>query len=102
MLANRVDARLGSVTSRFEHFHEWKRLAEDETGAVDMETMLKGVCQKSRLLMFAYKYAGVCGMTSGACTLSEALLRKHQPGGLSFVERRRLFQTPTCCVEIIP
>ena len=38
------------MTSRFEHFHEWKRLAEDEPGAVDMETLLKGICDKSNFL----------------------------------------------------
>jgi type I restriction enzyme R subunit len=32
VLANGVDAKLGSVTSRFEHFHEWKRLDEDQPG----------------------------------------------------------------------
>ena len=42
--------KLGSVSSRFEHFHEWKRLAEDEPGAVDMETLLKGVCDKRNFM----------------------------------------------------
>lgn len=50
VLANGVDAKLGSVTSRFEHFHEWKRLAEDQQGVVEMETLLKGVCEKSNFL----------------------------------------------------
>lgn len=50
VLANGVDAKLGSVTSRFEHFHEWKRLAEDQLGVVAMETLLKGVCAKANVL----------------------------------------------------
>ncbi len=50
VLANGVDARLGSVTGRFEHFHEWKRLVEDEPGAVDTETLLKGVCDKRHFI----------------------------------------------------
>jgi type I restriction enzyme R subunit len=50
VLANGVDAKLGSVTSRFEHFHEWKRLAEDQAGVVAMETLLKGVCAKADFL----------------------------------------------------
>ncbi len=50
VLANGVDAKIGSVTSRFDHFHEWKRLAEDEPGAVDMETLLKGVCDKHNFM----------------------------------------------------
>jgi len=50
VLANGMNARLGSVTSRFEHFHEWRRLAEDQPGLVDMETLLKGVCGKTNFL----------------------------------------------------
>jgi len=50
ILANGVDARIGSVTSRFGHFHDWKRLAEDEPGAVDMETLIKGVCDKANFM----------------------------------------------------
>ena len=50
VLANGIDARLGSLTSRFEHFHQWKRLAEGEPGAVDMETLLKGVCARANFL----------------------------------------------------
>ena len=38
------------ITSKWEHFHEWKRLAEDEPGAVDMETLLKGVCDKRNFM----------------------------------------------------
>lgn len=50
ILANGVDAKLGSVSSRFEHFHEWKRLDEEAPGAVDMETLLKGVCDKANFM----------------------------------------------------
>jgi type I restriction enzyme R subunit len=50
VLANGSDARIGSVSARFEHFHEWKRLEESEPGAVDMETLLKGVCDKRNFL----------------------------------------------------
>ena len=50
LLGNGDQAVIGSVTGRFEHFHEWKRLAEDEPGAVDMETLLKGVCDKRNFM----------------------------------------------------
>lgn len=50
MFGNGEKARVGSITSRWGHFHEWKRLAEDEPGAVDMETLLKGVCDKRNFL----------------------------------------------------
>ena len=45
MVGNGEKAKIGSITSRWEHFHEWKRLAEEEPGVVDMETLLKGVCE---------------------------------------------------------
>ena len=50
MFGNGEKARLGSITSKWEHFHDWKRLAEDEPGAVDMETLLKGVCNKRNFI----------------------------------------------------
>jgi type I restriction enzyme R subunit len=42
MFGNGDKAKIGSLTSQWEHLHEWKRLAEDEPGAVDSETLLKG------------------------------------------------------------
>jgi type I restriction enzyme R subunit len=46
MFGNGDKARIGSITSKWEHFHEWKRLKEDQPGVVDMETLLKGICDK--------------------------------------------------------
>ena len=50
MFGNGEQAKIGSITSRWEHFNEWKRLAEEASGAVDMETLLKGVCEKRNFL----------------------------------------------------
>ena len=50
MFGNGEKARIGSLTSDWSHFHEWKRLSEDEPGVVDMETLLKGVCEKRNFL----------------------------------------------------
>ena len=41
ILANGVEARLGSLSSKFEHFQDWKRLDEEDEGEVEMETPLK-------------------------------------------------------------
>jgi type I restriction enzyme R subunit len=49
-LANGVDAKIGSLSSRYEHFHEWKRLEEAEPGVVEMETLLKGICAKGAFM----------------------------------------------------
>ena len=50
ILANGEDGRMGTLTSRWEHFQQWKRLAEAEPGMVDMETLLAGVCDKRNFL----------------------------------------------------
>ena len=50
ILANGVQAKLGSITAKYKFFHEWKRLEEKERGVVDMETLLRGVCGKENLL----------------------------------------------------
>ena len=50
LFGNGEKARIGSITSGWGHFHEWKRLAEDESGAVDMETLLKGACDRRNFL----------------------------------------------------
>lgn len=50
VLGNGVEAKVGSLSSRYEHFHEWKRLEEDDPGVVDMETLLKGICNKRNFL----------------------------------------------------
>jgi len=50
MFGNGEKARIGSITSQWGHFHDWKRLQEDEPGVVDMETLIKGVCGKHHLM----------------------------------------------------
>ena len=50
ILGNGINARYGSISSKYKHFREWKRLEEGDPGVVDMETLLKGLCSKKSLL----------------------------------------------------
>lgn len=50
MLSNGTEARVGTLGSKYEFFHEWKRLEEKEQGSVALETMLRGICQKAHFL----------------------------------------------------
>ncbi len=50
MLSNGIVGRVGSITSRYGHFQEWKRLEEEELGKVDYQTMLMGMCRKDNFL----------------------------------------------------
>ncbi|MDE8674462.1 type I restriction endonuclease subunit R [Priestia aryabhattai] len=50
MLSNGSEGKIGSITSRYEHFHEWKRLDEKDKGSVEFETMLRGICLKENFI----------------------------------------------------
>ena len=50
MLSNGTEAKIGTLGSKYEFFHEWKRLAEEDQGSVALETMLRGVCKKENFL----------------------------------------------------
>ena len=49
--SNGTESHVGILTADWERFFEWKRIArEDEPRTVSLETMLRGVCDKGRLL----------------------------------------------------
>ena len=50
MLSNGVEAKVGTLGSKYEFFHEWKRLRESDAGSVALETMLRGICDKRTFL----------------------------------------------------
>lgn len=51
LLSNGSDTRVGTLTSAWEHFFDWKRVAdEDEAGKVSLERALRGLMEPSRLL----------------------------------------------------
>ena len=50
VLSNGADALVGAFSSPFKFFRPWKRLDEGDPGAVDLETLLRGVCAKGSLL----------------------------------------------------
>lgn len=49
--SNGTDSRVGSLTADWERFFEWKRIEqENEPRRVSLETILRGTCDKHRLL----------------------------------------------------
>jgi len=80
ILANGIEARIGSISSRFEHFHEWKRLAEEEAGQVDMETLLLGVCNKATFMDLFENFI-LFDSSSGSTT--KIVARNHQYLGVN-------------------
>ncbi len=51
ILSNGTKSRIGSLTAKWEHFSEWKKInSEGEEGIISLDTIIRGTCEKSRLL----------------------------------------------------
>lgn len=75
ILTNGHEAKIGSLSSRYEHFNDWKRLEEDEPGVVDLETMLKGICAKANFIDILENF--ILFDDGGEC-LVKIVARNHQ------------------------
>lgn len=91
MLSNGLEAKVGTLGSKYEFFHEWKRLKESDAGSVELKTMLRGICEKKTFLdllenFILYDHSG--GRTT------KILARNHQYLGVneavSAYENRKL------------
>jgi type I restriction enzyme, R subunit len=51
ILSNGSKSRIGSITSTWEHFSDWKKInSEGEEGIISLETIIRGTCNQERLL----------------------------------------------------
>ena len=50
ILSNGRESKVGSVTGKYQHFHDWKRIREEEEGIVSLDTILQGICEKGRFM----------------------------------------------------
>ena len=80
MLSNGLEAKVGTMGSKYDFFHEWKRLKEDEVGAVDLETMLLGICNK-RNFMDLFENFILFDHSGGKC--AKIFARNHQYLGVN-------------------
>jgi type I restriction enzyme R subunit len=98
--SNGADSRVGSLTADWERFFEWKRVErEDEPRRVSLETMLRGICDKTRLLdlvenftLFSEHKAGLVkiigqnhqflGVNNAVASMLEARKLGHGRGGV--------------------
>ena len=75
ILSNGIDSKIGSITAGFEHFSDWKRITEAEQGVVSLETVVKGILDKQRLLDFFANFILFDDSTGGIVKL---IARNHQ------------------------
>ena len=80
MLSNGSEAKVGTLGSKYEFFHEWKRLNEEEAGSVALETMLRGICNKKNFLDLFENF--ILYDRSGGRT-AKILARNHQYLGVN-------------------
>lgn len=50
ILSNGMDSKVGTVTSPYKYFLDWKRITEEAEGEVSLDTMLRGVCAPQHLM----------------------------------------------------
>lgn len=51
ILSNGSEAKVGSITSEWGHFNDWKKInSEGEEGVISLETLLRGTCEPIRFL----------------------------------------------------
>ena len=81
ILSNGSDSRVGSLTASWEHFTEWKRIgSEEEPGAVSLDTMLRGICDRRWLLDIIENFTL---FTEGQGALIKIFAKNHQYLGVN-------------------
>jgi type I restriction enzyme R subunit len=98
--SNGTDSRVGSLTADWGRFFEWKRIArEDEPRRVSLDTLIRGTCERSRLLdlvenftLFSEHKAGlvkiigqnhqVLGVNNTIASMLTARVARHGRGGV--------------------
>ena len=80
MFSNGLSARVGTIESKWEFFHEWKRLTEEDAGNIELPTMLRGICKKENFLDLLENF--ILYDHSGGTTV-KILARNHQYLGVN-------------------
>lgn len=80
MFSNGLEARVGTIESKWEFFHEWKRLKEEDAGNIELPTMLSGICKKENFLDLLENF--ILYDHSGGTT-AKIMARNHQYLGVN-------------------
>ena len=81
VLSNGAETKVVSITSAWEHFLEWKKInSEGEEGRVSLETVIRGMCAKQRLLDIVEHFIVFQELPGG---LVKLVARNHQYLGVN-------------------
>ena len=81
IVSNGDRARYGSITSKWEHFTEWKRLDEADNGSLEAEVLLNGMLAHDRLLDIVENFILFDESKPGATR--KVIARNHQVLGVN-------------------
>jgi hypothetical protein len=90
VVSNGHRARYGSITSRWEHFAEWKRDDEKDRGSVEAEFLLDGMLAHDRLLDIVENFILFDESKAGATR--KVVARNHQLLGVDKITCARMHQ----------
>lgn len=81
ILSNGSQSRIGSITSDWRHFTDWKKIGNEcEAGIVSLETMIRGTCEPSRLLDIVENFVLFCDVEGGKIKI---VAKNHQYLGVN-------------------
>lgn len=81
LLSNGAETKVGTITSGWEFFSEWKKMNyEREEGSVSLETVIRGMCTKERILDLIENFVVFQDLPGGFVKL---LARNHQYLGVN-------------------
>jgi len=81
ILSNGAETKVGTITSGWEYFSEWKKInSEGEEGVVSLETVIRGMCTKERVLDLVENFVAFQDRPGG---LVKLLARNHQYLGVN-------------------
>jgi type I restriction enzyme R subunit len=76
LVSNGVQSKIGSLTAEWEHFGDWKKAtSEEDVAGISLETLLRGTCEKARLLDLIENFPRFSDSKGG---VSKLLAKNHQ------------------------
>ncbi len=76
LVSNGVQSKIGSLTAEWEHFGDWKKAtSEEDVAGISLETLLRGTCEKGRLLDLVENFTRFVDAKGG---VSKLVAKNHQ------------------------
>lgn len=99
-LSNGLESKVGSISSKFSHFHEWKRINEEDEGIVSLDIALRGLCGKQSFMDLFENFI----LYDSSDGLTKLIARNHQFLGVNkayghFCEQEEQFRLGKISLE---